>query len=140
MDSPQWFERRGIRYSLNLPVSLTLAHKELHGRSENISLGGILLSSALLLPEGSMVEVAVGVAHLPQPGTQLSTRGKVVRVREKATGFAMAIEFERAFEFSLQGLSSGSNCEGKGDHFPQEENGVITSRRLHLAWAWHMET
>src|ERR1700691_3655881 len=57
MDSPQPLARRGIRYSLNLPVSLTLAHKKFHARSESISLGGILLTSAFLVPEGSVVEV-----------------------------------------------------------------------------------
>ncbi len=53
MGSPQPQERRSIRYSLHLPVSVKLAHKEMHGRSENISLGGILLSSAFLIPVGS---------------------------------------------------------------------------------------
>jgi hypothetical protein len=141
MDSPQRLQRRGIRYSLNLPVSLTLAHKELHARSENISLGGILLSSAFLIPEGSMVDVAVGVARLPQPGTQLSARGKVLRVLPKAGGdFAVAIAFERPFEFRLRNLNAGSGCQGEGTRLPQQENRVVTKRRLHLAAAWHMET
>ena len=53
-DSPQRSERRDVRYPLHLPVSLKVADKELHTRSENISLGGILLSSAFLIPEGSI--------------------------------------------------------------------------------------
>ena len=98
MDSPQRAERRDIRYPLHLPVSLKVAGKELHTRSENISLGGILLSSAFLIPEGSTVEVAFGVASLPTI-TQSSVRGKVLRVQPKATGdFEVAIAFEHPFE------------------------------------------
>ena len=141
MDFPQHLERLSIRYPLNLPVSLTLAHRELHARSENISLGGILLSSAFLIPEGSTVEVAIGVAQLPQAGAQLSARGKVLRVQPKATGdFAVAIAFERPFGFSLQGQSSGCACQGKGPRFRQRTNRAATGRGLHLASTWHMET
>ncbi len=109
-DSPQRPERRDIRYPLHLPVSLRVADQELHTRSENISLGGILLSSAFLIPEGSAVEVAFGVTSLPDIGTQSSVRGKVLRVQPKATGgFAVAIAFEHAFRDGLQGLDSGSH-------------------------------
>src|SRR5271165_1249381 len=112
MDSPRPQERRGIRYSLNFPVSLTLAHKKFQARSESISLGGILLSSSFLVPEGSTVEVEVRVAHLPQPGAYLSARGKVVQVRPKAAGdFSVAIAFERPIEFSLENLKSGVEFE-----------------------------
>jgi hypothetical protein len=142
MDSPQQLERLSIRYPLNLPVSLTLAHKKLSARSENISLGGILLSSAFPIPEGSTVEVTIGVAQLPQASEQLSARGKVVRVQPKTTGdFAVAIAFERPCEFSLQGQSSGAAHHMEGDRFFQRENGVGTRRGPHLASAcWHMET
>jgi PilZ domain len=110
MDCPQRPERRDTRYLLHLPVSLKVADKELHTRSENISLGGILLSSASLIPEGSTVEVAFGVASLPDTGTQSSVRGKVLRVQPKATGdFAVAIVFEHPFRDELQGLDSGSH-------------------------------
>ena len=110
MNSPERSERRDIRYPLHLHVSLKVADKELHTRSENISLGGILLSSASLIPEGSTVEVAFGVASLPDTGTQSSVRGKVLRVQPKATGdFAVAIVFEHPFRDELQGLDSGSH-------------------------------
>jgi hypothetical protein len=109
MHSPERSERRDIRYPLHLPVSLKVADKELHTRSENISLGGILLSSASLIPEGSTVEVAFAVASLPDTGTQSSVRGKVLRVQAKAAGdFAVAIVFEHPFRDGLQGLDSGS--------------------------------
>ena len=66
LDSPQRPQRSSIRYQLQLPVSLKLAHKELYAQSENISLAGILLSSAFLIPEGSAVEVAVE-SYVPDP-------------------------------------------------------------------------
>ena len=110
MDTPQRSERRDIRYPLHLPVSLKVADKELHMRSENISLGGILLSSASLIPEGSTVEVAFGVASLPDTGGQSSVRGKILRVQPRATGdFAVAIAFEHPFRDGLRDLDSGSH-------------------------------
>jgi len=140
MDSPQRPERRDIRYPLHLPVSLRLAHKELHTRSQNISLGGILLSSAFLIPEGSTVEVTFGVAHRPNAATHASARGKVLRVQPKAAGdFALAIAFEHPFRDGLQGLASGSQQE-EGPRFPQAKNRTVTGRGLHLTWAWHTET
>jgi hypothetical protein len=141
MHSPQRQERRSIRHILNLPVSLTTAHKEVYARSENISLVGILLTSAFLIPEGSPVDVTVGVAHLPKPGTQLSARGKVLRVQPKPAGnFSVAIAFDHPFEFSLHGLNPGSNCQQETPRIPQKENKVVAGRGLHIDSAWHMET
>ena len=91
MTSPQRQERQDVRYPHNLPVSLKLDRQEMQVHSENISLGGILLSSAFSIPEGATVDLAIGVAHL----TLLSARGKVVRVQPKLSGtFAVAIVFE----------------------------------------------
>jgi hypothetical protein len=91
MHSPQRQERRDVRYPLNLPVSVKLADKEMRACSENISLGGILLSSAFLIPEGSAVELAIGISHRPL----LSARGKVVRAQPRISGnFAVAIAFD----------------------------------------------
>ncbi len=127
MDSPQRPERRDIRYPLHLPVSL-------------ISLGGILLSSAFLIPEGSTVEVTFGVAHRPNAAIHASARGKVLRVQPKAAGdFALAIAFEHPFRDGLQGLASGSQQE-EGPRFPQAKSRTVTGRGLHLTWAWHTET
>jgi len=139
MDSPQRPERRHIRYPLHLPVSLKVADMELHARSENISCGGILLSSGFLIPEGSAVEVAFGVVSLPDTGTQSSVRGKVLRVRPKATGdFAVAIAFEHPFRDGLQGVGSGSQERDLAS--PKRKYRTVTGRGLHLAWAWHRET
>jgi hypothetical protein len=141
MYSPQRSERRGIRYPLNLPVSLILANKRLHARSESISLGGILLSSAILISEGSKVEVAIGVAHLPQPGTQLTARGTVLRVQPRATGdFAVSIAFERPFEFVPQSLGSSSNHQGKKPSLSQRTNKIVNNRSFYRGLAWHTET
>jgi len=141
MDSPQRPERRGIRYPLNLPVSLILANKRLQARSESISLGGILLSSASLISEGSKVEVAIGVAHLPQPGTQLTARGTVLSVQPRATGdFAVSIAFERPFEFVSQSLGSGSNQQEKEPRLPQRTNKTVDNRSFYRGLAWHTET
>jgi len=140
MDSPLRPERRDTRYPVHLPVLLKLAHKELNTRSENISLGGILLSSAFLIPEGSTVEVAFGVAHQPNTATLASARGKVLRVQPKATGdFALAIAFEQPFRDGLQGLDSGSQQE-EGPRFPRAKKRIVTDRGLHFTWAWHTET
>jgi hypothetical protein len=99
MDSPQRSQRSSIRYQLQLPVSLKLADKELYAQSESIGLAGILLSSSFLIPEGSAVELSVGIVR-SRPGTFLCGRGKVVRTEQKETGdFALAIKLDRDFEF-----------------------------------------
>jgi hypothetical protein len=160
MNSPQSLERRTIRYSLNLPVSLTLAHKKFQARSESISLGGILLSSAFFIPEGSAVEVEVRVAQLPQPGTYLSACGKVLHVQAKATGdFSVAVAFDRPMAFSLDDLKSSADQHVADQHvkdqdvkdqqlapqiepprFPARENKFVTTRGLRLGSTWLMET
>ncbi len=128
MDSPQRPQRSSIRHQLQLPVSLKLANRELYGQSENISRNGILISSALLIPEGSSVEMAVGIVR-SRPGTFLSGRGKVVRVEPKGPGyFALAIKLDRDFEL------------GQGSQLSPENNRIIASRRPQLALAWYTET
>jgi hypothetical protein len=139
MDSPKTHDRRGMRYSLNLPVSLTLAHKKVHARSENISLGGILLSSASLIPEGSVVDVAVRVAALPQPGTEMSARGKVLRVQPKETGdFSVAVVFDRPIEFSFD-LKSETAGQIEASQLSARKAKAATAAGTSVA-AWLMET
>jgi hypothetical protein len=97
MDSPHRQGRRSTRYPLHLPVSLKLAGDEMRARSENISLGGILLSSSFLIPEGSTVELSI-LMRMPDSGPFLTARGKVLRVQQKTSGdFAIAIECDRPF-------------------------------------------
>lgn len=98
MPSPQQPLRRYVRYPLHLPVSLRLDDRELRTQSENISVKGILLSCASLIPEGSIVDLAVSVGTSPNPSVFLFARGKVLRVQAKRSGdFAIAIECERPF-------------------------------------------
>jgi hypothetical protein len=126
MESPH---RSTVRYQLQLPVSLTLAHEEMRAQSENISAEGILLSSTFMIPEGSAVGVAVEIVR-SRPGTFFSGRGRVVRAQQKLNGnFALAIKLDRAFELGSQGRNPSPDSEGKR---PQ-------SRGLHLASAWHTE-
>ena len=141
MNSPQRIQRHELRYPVHLPVSLTLAHKQLHARSENISLGGVLLSCPFLIPEGSKVKVAVGVPAPARPGMLLSAPGKVLRVQPRASGgFGVAIKLERPFKFNLQDLTSSSGSEQKKPPLPERKNRTVTRHGLHLAWAWHTET
>jgi hypothetical protein len=98
MPSPPQRVRRDLRYPLRLPVSVRLANRELHTQSENIS-RGILLSSTVLIPEGSAVQLAVTVANTSNPDFFLTNYGKVVRVRLKdPRDFAVAIECEQPFQ------------------------------------------
>jgi hypothetical protein len=107
-----------------MPVSLKVARKETCALSNNISLHGILRSSASQIPPGSTVEVAVGVANLPDHSVQLSARGKVLRVQPETSGtFAVAIGFERPFELGLQTPDTGPRQVATGH-----------------ASAWHTET
>jgi len=137
MGSPH---RSSIRYQLQLPVSLSLAHEEMRAQSENISAEGILLSSTFMIPEGSAVGVAVEIVR-SRPGTFFSGRGRVVRAQQKLNGdFAVAIKLDRAFELGAQGLNPSPNSEGKRPQSEPLKNRGLASGRLHLASAWHTET
>jgi len=136
MNSPQRQERRDVRYPLHLPVLIRMSHKEMHTRSVNISLGGILLSSDVLIPEGSTVEVAVGVKHMPDPGILLSARGKVLRAEPKEAGdYAVAIKLDRCFEL---GAADRESRRKKPKAVPTP----VTIRRpaVPFAMAWDTET
>lgn len=90
--------RRSPRYHLHLPVSVKVADREIQARSENLSLHGILLTSAYLIPVGSTVELTVSAKQLPDQSIPLTARGKVLRVQPQAAGnFAVAIECYRPF-------------------------------------------
>jgi hypothetical protein len=62
----------------------------------------MLLSTSSFIPEGSVVEVSVGVDHLPDTGILLSARGKVIRVHSKDSGdFSVAIKLDGGFSLPL---------------------------------------
>jgi hypothetical protein len=141
-------ERRDFRFPLHLPVLVRMPPlKELHARSENISMGGILLSSAFLIPEGSAVEVSIGVEHMTDPGILLSAHGKVLRVHPKDTGeFAVAIRLDSSFSLPL---SKADSVKTDAAPRPQEKkppsavalrNPFGSNRSLMLDLAWQTET
>jgi hypothetical protein len=142
MPSPQRNERREFRYPLHLPVVVRIAQrKEMRAHSENISLGGILLSSAVLIPEGSAVELSVGVEHLPDPGVLLRARGKVLRVQSKDTGdFTVAIQLEGAFKLPLA-EPSPSSLETKNPPFrASQKAAAMAAGGTGFVRSWHTET
>jgi PilZ domain len=115
--------------------------KEMHARSENISLGGILVSSSFLIPEGSAVEVSIGVEHLPDPGILLSARGKVLRVKPKDTGdFAVAIQLDSAFRLPLSETGLASRSEEEEPPSPKARGAAVSFSGLNFVPAWHTET
>jgi len=132
---PQNQHRRELRYPLHLPVVIRTEKHEVRARSENISLGGILLSSASLLAEGSIVEVAVGVNQVSDTGVLLSARGRVLRVQETAAGeFTVAIKMDRSFQ--LPHRSREASRPAKAGEATVLRVDALTPDML----AWHMET
>jgi hypothetical protein len=113
----------------------------MQARSENISLGGILLSSSFLIPEGSAVEVAIGVEHMRDPGILLNARGKVLRVQPKDTGdFAVAIQLEEGFKLPLSD-DSRSDAPEKKKSMPESRRSLpLQTTWIHHVPAWHTET
>lgn len=134
---PQRQERREFRYPLHLPVVLRNGKNEVRARSENISLGGILLSSASPVAEGSTVEVAVGVQHMPDTGILLNARGTVLRVGQNQAGeFTLAIKLDRSFQLPRGRESRAQNIEAV--QVPKVKAAIqLRTRDTH---AWHMET
>ena len=141
MPSPQRYLRRDFRYPLHLPVLIrTAQRKEMRARSENISLGGILLSSSCQIPEGSNVEVSVGVDHMQDPGILLNARGKVLRVHPKETGdFSVAIKLEGAFKLPLS-HDSPQNTKEKRQPEPKTKSILPIMLPSNLVPAWFTET
>ena len=122
-------ERRDFRFPLHLPVLVRMPPlKEMHARSENISMGGILLSSAFLIPEGSAVEVSIGVDHMPDPGILLSAQGKVLRVRPKDTGeFELAIRLDSSFSLPRSKANSVSRPPARMEDSRKEDSRIEAS-------------
>ena len=141
MPSPQRNERRDFRFPLHLPVLIkTTQRKEMRARSENISLGGMLLSSAFLIPEGSAVEISVGVEHLADPGILLNARGKVLRVHPKDTGdFSVAIQLEGVFRLPFSESLSSTSTDNTTP-FPESRKSAAAAAGGMLIPAWHTET
>jgi hypothetical protein len=142
-DSQPRQERRETRYPLQLPVLIKMARQEMRARSQNISLGGILLSSDSVIPEGASVEVSIGVTHTADPGILLSARGRVLRVQSNPAGdYAVAIRLERSFELPF--ATSDARDVTIAFHSParqpaREKARSVFYRAPYLA-SWHTET
>ncbi len=136
-------ERRETRYPLHLPVLIKVARQEMRARSQNISLGGILLSSNSLIAEGATVEVAIGVTHTPDPGILLSARGQVLRVQPNPAGdYAIAIRLERSFELPFAAANARDvtiAVHSPARHPAREKARSVFYRAPYLA-SWHTET
>jgi len=138
-------ERRETRYPLHLPVLIKMARQEMRARSQNISLGGILVSSDSPIPEGATVEVTIGVTHTPDPGILLSARGEVLRAQPSPAGdYAVAIRLERSFELPFTGSSGRSVAIPSAAHSrerqPIREKARSVFYRAPYLTSWHTET
>jgi len=130
-----------MRFPLHLPVLIRMARKETRARSENISLGGILLASDVLIPEGTVVEVVVGVENLPDPGVLLSALGTVLRVHAKTTGdFELAIRLERSFELPFTRREAQSVRSAEPAHLVERAKYPSVCDRAPHFVSWHTET
>jgi hypothetical protein len=97
LSSPRFKHRRSVRYPVHLPVLAKLpgASLPIVGRSENISLHGMLFFSDYLIIERSAVEFTIDLGGAPQRPASLTARGKVLRVQPQPTGnFAIAVAFD----------------------------------------------
>ena len=86
-----------MRYPVHLPVLAKLpgAPLPIVGRSENISLHGMLFLSDFLILERSAVELTINLSRTPQRPASLTAHGKVLRVQPQPAGnFAIAVAFD----------------------------------------------
>jgi len=64
--------------------------------SRNVSLGGMLLDSKTPVPKDSSVFLTMTLGGQPMNRTlQITAEGRVVRLAEDESGFAIAVEFTR---------------------------------------------
>jgi len=95
-------ERRYRRFNLRYPVHVTFhagsSSAELDGVSRNVSVGGMLLETAAMIPQHSPVSFFMTVqgGRIAHP-IELVGEGEVVRVEASGAGagFAVAIECKR---------------------------------------------
>ena len=102
-DTPPPFERqrKHVRYELEFPVALRCLVegevRELMAKSRNISLGGLLVEAAEVVPWNCDVEFEMAVHTDPvRPGLHLRGVGHIVRVEPSAQGsnFLLALQCE----------------------------------------------
>jgi len=84
--------RKSVRYPLHLPVTIRSGETQISARSENISKGGILFSTDLMILQGSPVELTVHFTPSIAMGASLKARGRILRVEPTVSGgFAVAV-------------------------------------------------
>ena len=90
--------RRAGRYSIERDLTWKWQAKRTrqapeHGRTVNISSGGVLFTTGFTLPLGKLVEVGINWPVMPETeaGLQLTARGRVVRSDAGCT----AVEFHQ---------------------------------------------
>jgi c-di-GMP-binding flagellar brake protein YcgR len=90
--------RRAVRYSIERDLKWKWQGRRTreapeHGRTVNISSGGVLFTTGFSLPLGKLVEVGINWPATPEPegGLQLTARGRVVR----SDAGCAAIEFRQ---------------------------------------------
>jgi hypothetical protein len=93
-------QRKHRRYDLQCPVRLQLPQmpsvSSLDTVSRNVSLGGMLVDSKIPVPKDSPVFLTMTLGGQPMIRTlQITAEGRVVRVTEDESGFAIAVEFTR---------------------------------------------
>jgi hypothetical protein len=94
-----------------------------------------------LIPEGTAVEVAVGVAHTPDPGILLNARGTVLRVQPNETGdFSVAIRLDRSFQLPFAGQDAPSAPAAKKQASSSGAPIRPVFYRAPYLSAWHTET
>jgi hypothetical protein len=107
-------ERRYRRFSLHYPVRVKVQSDDLitefEAVSRNISIGGLLLETAALIPRDTPVSFVVTAAGRdPGHAIQFIGEGKVVRVDPAAkAAFAIAVECQRPIAQINQLEATGS--------------------------------
>lgn len=108
-------QRKHMRFVMRYPVHLTFGgHGALHqldALSENISVGGILLETALPVPQKSGVEFVMTIQRSQKNRPiRLKGSGQVVRVEHHPSreGFRVAIQCARAMYRMLSVVRSAS--------------------------------
>ena len=102
LQSPYPQRRKYRRFSLRYPVHVLFRSgdsvSELRAVNNNVSLGGVLLETATLIPEHCQVSFTLTVQkdHIVGP-VQLTGEGEVVRVEPhtSGSGFAIAVKCQR---------------------------------------------
>jgi hypothetical protein len=105
------FRRFNLEYLVRVKFPSGNAMAEVDAVTRNISLGGLLLESACLIPYRSPVEFTITVRGEPiSRPIQLTSAGEVVRVEpgETAGGFRIAVAYSQPITHLEDHLATGA--------------------------------